>query len=78
MFFEQICLFFDMQIFYEHLLIQLELSFNMKIEKLVLHVQKTMLENYIFSECLSQNILGGRKPFLRVSINDIEILSTIG
>lgn len=47
MFFEQICLFFDMQIFYEHLLIQLELSFNMKIEKLVLHVQKTMLKNYI-------------------------------
>jgi hypothetical protein len=45
--FEKICLFYDMQIFYEHLLIKLELCFNMKTKKLELHVQKKMLENYI-------------------------------
>jgi hypothetical protein len=36
-----------------------------------------MLENYILLNVLSQNIPRGQKPFLRVSINDIELSSTI-
>jgi len=36
-----------------------------------------MLENYILLNVLSQNIPKGQKPFLRVSINDIELSSTV-